>query len=126
WRARASRSRRRAWWTPRARRASAAARPPDRPRLRLHRSPPGASQREHHAAHELLAIEVGAAAILLHKPRHLEVHALVGGEALLAARALAPPARGVRLEVRRRLVTGGFSAPDMVRVIAPSLMAQRP
>src|SRR5438067_1040733 len=66
------------------------------------------AQREHHAAHELLAIEVGAAAVLLHEARHLEVHPLVGGEALLAARALAPPARGVRLKVRPRVDDLGF------------------
>ena len=57
------------------------------------------AQREHHAAHQLVAVEVGAAAVLLHQARHLEVDALVGGEALLAGDALAPPADGVRLEV---------------------------
>src|SRR5207253_3823100 len=39
-------------------------------------------------------------AVLLHQARHLEVDALVGGEALLAGCALAAPARGVGLEVR--------------------------
>src|SRR6185295_14442025 len=45
-------------------------------------------QREHHASHELVAVEVGAAAVLLHQARHLEVDALIGGEALGALHAL--------------------------------------
>src|SRR5688572_26398415 len=57
------------------------------------------AQREHHAAHQLVAVEVGAAAVLLHEARHLQVDPLVGGEALFAAHALAPAADGVRLQV---------------------------
>src|SRR4030095_13503326 len=58
------------------------------------------SQREHHAAHQLVAVEVGAAAVLLHQPRHLEVDALVGREPLLPLHALSAPAHGIRFEVR--------------------------
>src|SRR5688572_22700972 len=57
------------------------------------------AQREHHAAHQLVAVEVGAAAVLLHEARHLQVDPLVGGEALFAAHALAPAADGIRLQV---------------------------
>ena len=73
--------------------------------VRVHRP---LAQREHHAAHQLVAIEVGAAAVLLHEARHLQVDALVGREALFAPRALAAPAGGVRLEVRPGIDHLGF------------------
>src|SRR5688572_28263830 len=57
------------------------------------------AQREHHAAHQLVAVEVGAAAVLLHETRHLQVDPLVGGEALLALHALPATANRVHLEV---------------------------
>src|SRR6185503_208233 len=57
-------------------------------------------QREHHAAHQLVAVEVGAAAVLLHQPRHLQVDALIGSEALGALHALSAAADRVRLEAR--------------------------
>src|SRR5262245_31722048 len=69
-------------------------------------------QREHHAAHQLVAVEVGAAAVLLHQARHLEVDALIGGEALLALHALPAAADGVRLEVRAGV--------DHLRVVRPA------
>src|SRR3954469_18267516 len=58
------------------------------------------SQREHHAADQLVAVEVRAAAILLDQARHLQVDAFIGREALFAPGTFAPPARGVRFQVR--------------------------
>src|SRR6185436_8814238 len=60
-------------------------------------------QREHHAAHQLVAVEVGAAAVLLHQPGHLEVDPLIGGEALFALHALPAAVDRVRLEARPRV-----------------------
>src|SRR5262249_61380288 len=60
-------------------------------------------QREHHAAHQLVAVEIGAAAVLLHQPRHLEIDPFIRGEALLALHALPPAADRVRLEARPRV-----------------------
>src|SRR2546421_3610810 len=57
------------------------------------------AQGEPHAAGDLVAVEIGAAAVLLHQARHFQVDALVGREALLALQAFAPPPDGVRLGI---------------------------
>src|SRR4051812_34591379 len=57
-------------------------------------------QGEHHAAHQLVAVEIGPAAVLLHQPRHLEIDPFIGGEALFALHALPAAADRVRLGAR--------------------------
>src|SRR5688572_9389986 len=47
-------------------------------------------QRPHEAGAELVEVELGTAAVLLHHLRHPQLDRLVGGEALAAGRALAP------------------------------------
>src|SRR5476649_18164 len=53
------------------------------------------AQRQLHARHNLRAIELGAAAILLYYRRQREFHALIGGETLVAGGAT-PPAANCR------------------------------
>src|SRR3954467_853834 len=59
-------------------------------------------QREHHAAHQLVAVEIGPAAVLLHQPRHLEIDPFIGGEALFALHAFPAAADRFGLEAPSR------------------------